>query len=282
MVFELSIAAVVSLAFATGCFLLMMYVLKRRMVPILMNQRSLATQMAVLSEYMAALTRAKVLSIAWSSGLNDTTIADVRSQHGEEYLLWALSGMRPNGVYVEVGAHDGVSFSNSYFFEKIGWTGVLVEAHPELAKRCRESRSRSIVFDVALGKNPDEEVNFSMVSGPGGMDTLSFFNSTDEHRKRIERRGGTVTTVTVKATTLDNVLRSAKIDSVDWLSIDVEGGELPVLDGCDFYKIRPRVIMIEDNSYGGNQQLADRMLSFGYRFVCRCECNAFYIPNETQ
>ncbi len=89
-----------------------------------------------------------------------------RSQHGEDALAWNLLGRSRTGFFIEAGAHDGVSLSNTFFLESVGWTGLLVEAHPELFDKCKRSRPRSQVVHAALG--PDHgptTCEFQMVLG---------------------------------------------------------------------------------------------------------------------
>ena len=59
------------------------------------------------------------------------------------------------GFYVEVGAYDGKVISNTYYFEQLGWTGALVEPHPEKAAACRVNRPRSRVFECAAVSSPE-------------------------------------------------------------------------------------------------------------------------------
>ena len=53
-----------------------------------------------------------------------------QSQWCEDILLYNLFKKKPTGFYIEIGAFDGVRLSNTYFFECIGWTGLLVEPQP--------------------------------------------------------------------------------------------------------------------------------------------------------
>jgi len=51
------------------------------------------------------------------------------------------------GVFVEAGANDGVTQSNTYYFEKFrGWTGLLVEPEPALAAACRRNRRAPVAW----------------------------------------------------------------------------------------------------------------------------------------
>ena len=55
---------------------------------------------------------------------------EARSQNAEDALLWDLLGDREHGFFVEAGAYDGYTFSVSYLFECVGWSGLLVEPIP--------------------------------------------------------------------------------------------------------------------------------------------------------
>ena len=66
-----------------------------------------------------------------------------RAQNGEDRWLDAYFGGKRGGFYVEVGAYDGRHLSNTYHFEQIGWSGVLVEPDALMAAQCRLNRRRS-------------------------------------------------------------------------------------------------------------------------------------------
>ena len=50
-----------------------------------------------------------------------------KAQFGEDRILWQVFRRRPSGYFIEVGAYDGVTLSNTYFLEQMGWCGLLVE-----------------------------------------------------------------------------------------------------------------------------------------------------------
>ena len=74
-----------------------------------------------------------------------TKVADdlFKAQYGEDKILWRMFNERPWGFYIEVGAWNGVTLSNTYFLEQMGWTGILVEPLPELYEACVHERPRS-------------------------------------------------------------------------------------------------------------------------------------------
>jgi FkbM family methyltransferase len=232
----------------------------------------LATDVGALRRYVS-VSHARQLTAAVPGRLPIRCLA----QHGEDSLLWDLLGEKLVGYYVEIGAHNGVNLSNTYFFESIGWRGLLVEAHPELAEMCRRARPGSIVVHAALGPpNAGDRTRFSMVQGAHGVDALSFTIANDSHLSRIRREGGEIVEVDVPRTTLSQLLEQEQPQSIDFMTIDVEGAELDVLLGADLERWRPRVLVVEDNSMGSDPRVRDYLQQFGYRRLLRCGCNDIY------
>lgn len=197
------------------------------------------------------------------------------SQNGEDLLLWDLFDRKRTGFYVDVGAYDGVGFSNTYFFEAIGWTGVLVEAAPELYERCLAARPNSTVVHAAAGAR-NGSVAFTVADGKNGVATLS---SMVPDRARIAREGGHERIVEVPLKKLDDILVGVT-EPVDFVSIDVEGAELEVLQGFDLDRFRPRILIIEDNSGGADARVSAYVAARGYRPSFHVEQNVFYTRDD--
>jgi FkbM family methyltransferase len=236
-------------------------------------------QGGLVAEELLALTRQTLLMRYRQLAGDGVTPLPLRScsQHGEDALIWALCGEKTTGYFVEVGAYDGVSLSNSYFFEAIGWTGLLVEAHPDLYSRCRNARPGSRVVHAALGKaGADGSVAFHAVSGGQGIDSLSYTVTDDEHTRRIVREGGSARIVEVPLTSLDALLGVDPPTTIDFVSVDVEGAEMDVLQGLDLDRWRPRILVVEDNSEGRDDRVSRYLGRFGYRRIARRGCNDFF------
>lgn len=201
---------------------------------------------------------------------------NLNAQHGEELFLWELCGFGAQGYFVEIGAYNGISLSNSYFFEQIGWKGLLVEAHPKLVIECEERRPLSTVVHAALGEVDGGEVNFHKVRGNEGIDTLSFVNSDAQHIDRIRREGGTIEEIGVPARTLTSVLDDQECNEIDWISIDVEGLELAVLRGMDFEKYRPKAILIEANSSSAERAISGYLKQHSFALHMKIGCNLLF------
>ena len=197
-----------------------------------------------------------------------------RSQNGEDRWLDAHFGAKRSGFFVEVGAYDGVNLSNTYHFEQTGWTGVLVEPDPEMAERCRHDRPRSLTFQCAAGVNAGE-ISFYKVAGGEAYSTTSL---SAAHRERLDRMGLAWREVRVAVRTLDSILEEAHAPGVDFVSIDVEGGELAVLQGFDIRRWKPAVVIVETNAARRDPQIRRYFVANGYAYRHSIDVNDFYLP----
>jgi hypothetical protein len=76
------------------------------------------------------------------------------SQFREDVAVLDYFGQGYRGVFVDVGANDGVVGSNTLLPEKHGWRGVLVEPAAEAAAACRRNRPGTPVMEVAAVADP--------------------------------------------------------------------------------------------------------------------------------
>ena len=201
------------------------------------------------------------------------------SQIAQDYFLdrHVFLG-RTGGVFVDVGAHDGVNLNNTLFFEADrGWTGVCIEPQPDVFPRLRESRS-AVCVQAAIGDTPG---TMPFVVGEGPSEMLSGLAASygSRNRTRVKRFGQTKT-IDVEVRRLDEVLRALKIDRVDLLSIDVEGGELGVINSIDLAEYGWPIVVMENNYRSWPQVQAMRRQ--GYQLLCRIEFDEVFIPVGTR
>ena len=151
--------------------------------------------------------------------------------HGMDARLEALVD-RDGGVFLEAGAHDGYTQSNTYYLERFrGWSGVLVEAVPELHAKARRRRARSRVVQCALVAPEDAGGTVQVTFG----DLMSQLGTDASHADGGLRNAGRAGyTVEVPGRTLTQVLDDAGVGPLDLMVLDLEGHELAALRGMDF------------------------------------------------
>ncbi|CAG1000295.1 hypothetical protein PHYC_02830 [Phycisphaerales bacterium] len=206
---------------------------------------------------------------------------EFRAQFGEDQFVWDLLNRPTRGFFIEVGAFDGYNFSVSYALEAMGWTGLLIEAHPGAFARCQARRTGSRVVHAALGPlGGPATTEFTVVSDQyGGM--LSYNATTAEHVRQIAANNQAATKVTVPQTTMDDLL-AGHAGGIDVAVLDVEGAEPDLIDGFDLTKHRPRVLIVEDNTRGRNPGLDRAMSKHPYRQAAWVEMNRVYLRADDQ
>ena len=175
-----------------------------------------------------------------------------------------------NGFYVELGANDGALASNSYYFElKKGWTGVLIEPSPNLYLSCIKRRgAKNKVFCNACvpfgyqDQYVDMRYSDSMtISNNLNLDIGSKQEFIELGNKHL-LPGEQTFEFGAKAATLNSLLIESKAPTlIDFLALDVEGAELPVLQGIDFNRFKFKYILVECRNI---DKLSKFLLPFGY------------------
>lgn len=174
------------------------------------------------------------------------------SQYQQDYWVDKLLGEKNNGIFLDIGANDGVSISNTFFFEKNrNWTGICVEPIPEVYQKLIANRNcKSINACISDRRGKD---TFYLIQGHNEM--LSGLKSAyhDEHWKRIladtEKAGDKVTEFEVDCIGANDILEDSNYRHIDFLSIDTEGSEFKILETVDFDKFSFSIICVE-NPYG--------------------------------
>ena len=197
--------------------------------------------------------------------------SESHAQFEEDRILAKIFGERTDGSCVEVGANDVRTGSASYLFEQRGWRCLLVEPIPELVEQIRKHRSCTVINCAASSRAG--EARFFVAEN---VEAISGLDVTPERAQWIETAGGTVREITVRTATLDSLLEEAGFGQLDFVTIDVEGHELAVLEGFDLDRHRPRIVILEDNTVEGDARVIEHMTSHGYVHFKRTGVNEWY------
>jgi len=150
---------------------------------------------------------------------------------------------KENGFFIELGAYDGLTQSNTAFFEKTkNWTGILIEASRDRYEECVKNRPNSKCVNTACSATDNASISFNHENGLMSKVVDDGIYSCD-------------------TSTLETILDNCEVDrNIDFLSLDVEGHELEVLEGLNLCKYRPNYMLIElwdDNEFDVKTLLYD-------------------------
>jgi FkbM family methyltransferase len=165
-----------------------------------------------------------------------------RSQFMQDLFALSMLGEKRNGYFVEFGAWDGVTLSNSYMLEtEFGWTGIVAEPSRRFASKLSESR-RCAIDTRCVWSSSGEKLIFAEVTNLVENSTLEQFVNIDSC-DRSDAIKYTIETVSLN----DLLEQHGAPTEIDYLSIDTEGSEFEILKACNFNRWRFRVITVEHN-----------------------------------
>ena len=206
------------------------------------------------------------------------------SQDGQDkYLIEKIFNFKRDGFFIDIGAHDGVSFSNTYTLEKdLDWKGICVEPNPEIYKLLSVNRN-SINLNCCIA-NFEKEVEFVSVEGYGSMlsGILDFFDKN--YLKRIDETikefGGQKNVIKLDARPLKIITRNNNISYVDYCNIDVEGGEIEVLKSIDFNQTYIKIFSIE-NAFSTSKVMR-YLKKYNYSLIAKVGIDEFYEKDSSR
>lgn len=196
------------------------------------------------------------------------------SQEGEDLILSRLFESREGGFYVDVGAHHPIRFSNTYLFYRRGWRGINIDAMPGSMDSFHKVRERDINLEIPVLREKGV-LSYYQFNEPA----LNGFSS--ELSKERDGKGGykVLRVVDLEDLPLREIL-SKHLPSrhqVDFMSVDVEGLDLDVLESNDWERFRPSVVLVEI----GNSSLHTMTSDPIYRYLSRQRYHIFAKSMQT-
>ena len=209
----------------------------------------------------------------------------IKSQLFQDAFASFIVGDLFDRTFLEFGATDGISLSNSFMLEKnLGWTGVLAEPSPQWHTKLKNNRPNTKILTDCIWKSSGEKLDF-FVSDVGVLSTLVDFKYSDlssmpgNTKDRI--KNGKV--IEVETISINDVMeKNFNGDAPSYLSIDTEGSEYEILQSLDFEKYRPVVFTIEHNFTNLEKKIYKLMISKGYTRVFRelTSFDGWYVLND--
>jgi FkbM family methyltransferase len=182
---------------------------------------------------------------------------------GLDGLLQAAFANKTDGVFIEVGAFDGQSYSNTCFLADLGWRGVYIEPVPAHVDMCRKRHAR----------NPGVTVVSAAVAPETGEVSVRIAGALSTHVADVEKayreigwaRGAiTSNTSLVKTLPLDKILKDQNIQpGFDLLVVDVEGFESEVFSSFELDRWKPKMMIVEleefHSDFSGRKEIANKI-----------------------
>lgn len=183
------------------------------------------------------------------------------------------------GIFLDIGAYEPINISNSYHFEQNNWNVYCFEANTLLIDQLKQQRKN--VFNYAIYNENKDNVEFNVVvagyGGGSGMAGISSIELSEQYMSRFYHNEEIIK-INVQQKTLNYLLENViKLDTnyIDIISLDVEGGELKVLQGLDLDKYKVKVFVIENVFNDIN--LYNYMINNGYILDKKIDYNEYYI-----
>jgi FkbM family methyltransferase len=204
------------------------------------------------------------------------------------HLFERFFGKRTVGMFVEIGAFDGFTYSNTWGLAERGWDGLLVEPIPELAAKCRENHQ--LHSGVSIAQTAVGACNgIASLMLAGELTTANRAQAAEYLTTPWARSLVTNASIEVPMTTLDSLLVESRIPAkFDLLVVDVEGYEGAVFAGFELTRWLPKMLIVEladthpdlSLTASDDARLSTEIQATGYRIVYKDAINTVFIHEE--
>lgn len=169
------------------------------------------------------------------------------SQSQQDFWILTQNNFKKNGIFIDVGAYDGVQTSNTYTLETyFNWNGICIEANQDAYLKLNQNRKSINVYGAVT--NYDGNISF--------------------HGDKIVANGASTPCFKLNSILEQNF--DDKIE-IDYLSLDVEGHEYTILESLDFNKWKIKYLTVEHNLYingpENKNKIFELLISKGYTRV---------------
>lgn len=208
------------------------------------------------------------------------------SHFGQDLWVAETFGGMHGGFFVDLGAYLPIVASNTYLLErKFGWKGICIEASSKLCKKLRAKRSCICVEACVSGNGADADF---LIEGGAYAGMVSQY--PQGHRAALLKylprsrvlQGEAWKTQRMPTVTLESILDAQRAPPVmEYLSIDVEGAELSILQTFPFHRYLFLAMTVEHNSRAEyRNQLQETLRRHGYIRVQPGNLDDFYVHEQ--
>ncbi|HEX8769901.1 MAG TPA: FkbM family methyltransferase, partial [Acidimicrobiales bacterium] len=201
------------------------------------------------------------------------------AQNHEDVLLARLFPPGLTGFYIDVGANDPIHNSVTKYFYDSGWHGINIEPAAGPFERLVEERPRDVNLNIGLSDQPGTLTFHEFPPESSGGSTFSAAQAEWHLNSGIPSSPRPV-----EIKTLAEVCEEHVTGEIDFLSVDVEGLERQVLEGGDWKRWRPRVVLVEatqpTTTIPTHEEWEPVLIEAGYLFGAFDGLNRYYVREE--
>jgi len=208
-------------------------------------------------------------------GINPNEVKFYSQQDEDKYIIqYLLKTKIIDGTYLEIGACDGILYSNSKTLEDFfGFTGVLIEPQLTFYNDLKKNRSsiNNELYNCAVTNNDSSTITFIGNNAEGGIYNDINTNLTNYNWTPYE----------VENRKMKNILENSRFKYIDIMIIDVEGSELSLLKSIDFsFPIFCIIIEAHSNEQQKNKLFGDFLKKNGFTFKERQRGNEIWLNHN--
>lgn len=199
------------------------------------------------------------------------------NKHVDEILREYFQDTTYKGVFFDVGAFEPITISNSHHFYLSGWKVYCFEANPEKIPLLQKNREH--VFHYAISDtDPNEPIPFEIVDINGWTASYSAIKVSENYKRIFGWNDQCIVrTINIRQKTLNTIIQEEiqDLDTIDIMSVDIEGHELQCLKGLDLDKYPPKIIVLENADH--NAGTRSYLEGFGCQLDKQIVYNEFYM-----
>jgi FkbM family methyltransferase len=203
------------------------------------------------------------------------------AENFEDVMLWRALGHIERGFYIDAGAWSPDADSVTRLFSERGWRGVNIEPNPKVFAKLFERRPNDVNLNLVVGAR-EELATINLVKNGGS----SLSTMRDDYARLHRAQGWEIEQATVSQSTLMTIWSRyvPPYQDVHFLKIDVEGNEKAVLEGNDWTRNRPWVVLLgatlPNTQIECHHEWEPILLEAHYVFAYADGLNRFYVSNE--
>lgn len=228
----------------------------------------------LLNKYYKHLLCFEYVDLTKSNDFSEKLLKSSKSQLIQDLIVLDHFNFKKNGIFIELGASDGIELSNSYALEKLyNWNGVLIEPVKSSFQKLIKNRNSICLNKVVYTKK--SRIVFQEDNIPE-LSTIKRYSKSDlnKRNKKIEYE--------IETLSLNDIFEEyLNTNYIDFLSLDTEGSEFNILSELDHDNFRFGFICVEHNYTKNREKIHELLIKNGYKRIHErfSKWDDFYIPS---